>query len=76
MNKYRIGKEQLWSVFEAWDRYLVHKIHLVACGGTALTIQDIKESTKDIDFMVPVLTEYRSLILTLRELGSGILDPA
>ena len=69
MNKYRIGKEQLWSVFEAWDRYLVRKIHLVACGGTALTIQDIKESTKDIDFMVPVLTEYRALILTLRKLG-------
>ena len=69
MNKYRIRKEQLWSVLEVWDRYLVRKIHLVACGGTALTIQDIKESTKDIDFMVPVLTEYRALILTLRKLG-------
>ena len=69
MTQYRIGKEQLWSVLEAWNRYLTRRIHLVACGGTALTIQDIKESTKDIDFMVPVLAEYRALLLTLRKLG-------
>ncbi|WP_435549904.1 DUF6036 family nucleotidyltransferase [Desulfobacterium sp. N47] len=45
------------------------KVHLVACGGTALTLMDIKPSTKDIDFIIPLEAEYRHLIKTLKELG-------
>jgi len=67
--EYRIGKEQLWSVLEAWDPYMPKKVHLIACGGTALTIQDIKPSTKDVDFLVPVAEEYAALISTVKKLG-------
>ena len=53
MDKYRIDKQGLWDILEAWDPYLPRKIRVVACGGTALTLQDLKESTKDVDFLVP-----------------------
>lgn len=69
MEKYRLNKEQLWKILEAWDTYVPGKIHLVACGGTALTIQDIKPSTKDVDFMIPIEKEYLMLVKTIQKLG-------
>lgn len=44
-------------------------MHLIACGGTALTLLDIKSSTKDIDLMVPVEGERNYLIKVLKDLG-------
>ncbi len=67
--EFRIDKEHLWSILEAWDSYMPKKIHLIACGGTALTIQNIKASTKDVDFLVPVAEEYVALISTIKKLG-------
>lgn len=45
------------------------KVHLIACGGTALTLLGIKESTKDVDFLVPNESEYEYLIKILDQLG-------
>ncbi|MDX2511466.1 MAG: hypothetical protein QNK25_05400 [Desulfobacterales bacterium] len=45
------------------------KVHLIACGGTALTLMGIKESTKDVDFIVPNESEYKYLIKTIKDLG-------
>ena len=42
---------------------------MIACGGTALTLLDIKPSTKDVDMIVPVEGEYRYLIKILKDLG-------
>jgi hypothetical protein len=64
-------------VLGQWNGFLRRKIHLIACGGTALTLMDVKASTKDVDFIVPVEPEYRYLIRTLKDLdyrqktGSG-----
>ena len=69
MAEYRIDKNRLWSILEIWNTYLPGRVHLIACGGTALTIQDIKPSTKDVDFLVPVEKEYEVLIHTIRRLG-------
>ncbi len=66
---YRLNKEDLFNTLSAWNDFLKKKVHLVACGGTALTLLDIKESTKDIDFIVPVEAEYVYLVKTLKELG-------
>jgi len=56
------------------------KVRLIACGGTALTLLNIKESTKDVDFVVPVQTEYKKLLVFLeaigyREKGGGLAHP-
>ncbi|PIP82044.1 MAG: hypothetical protein CO113_09295 [Elusimicrobia bacterium CG_4_9_14_3_um_filter_62_55] len=63
-----IDKDWLWTVIETWDKYLPSPIRLIACGGTALTLQNFKASTKDIDFLVPKDDEYRKLIKTLKKL--------
>lgn len=68
MDAYRVSANKLWDILEAWDTYLRSNVHLIACGGTALTLQNIKPSTKDIDFMVPVDKEYTALIRMLRKL--------
>lgn len=67
--KYRLNKQTLTDLLRQWNAFLKRKVHLVACGGTALTLMDIKPSTKDVDFMVPVEPEYRYLIKTLKDLG-------
>ena len=78
---YRLNKETLLEVLAAWNSYVNRKIHLIACGGTALTLLNIKESTKDVDFIVPDEKEYAYLISKIKDLnyerktGSGWQRP-
>ena len=67
--EYRIDKEGLLSVLSGWDSFLKRKVHLIACGGTAMTLVGAKASTKDIDLIAPEITEYEYLINVLKELG-------
>lgn len=69
--EYRIDKQALLDVMEQWNRFLRRKVHLIACGGTAMTLLNVKPSTKDIDFMVPKPTEYDYLLTVLKQLGYG-----
>ncbi len=66
---YRLGKDSLLEKLGAWNAFLKKKVHLIAAGGTALTLFDIKPSTKDIDLIVPKLNEYEYLVGVLKELG-------
>lgn len=68
-NKYRLDKNELLDTLREWNRYLRLKVHLIACGGTALTLQGLKASTKDVDFMVPIIKEYNYLTKQLPALG-------
>lgn len=54
---------------EEWNRRLKRKVHLIACGGTAMTLLGVKPSTKDVDFMAPVVAEYDYLIRNLKAMG-------
>jgi hypothetical protein len=67
--RYRVDKESLFNVISAWDTFLKKRIHLISCGGTALTLLGIKASTKDVDLMVPNVGEYDYLIKILKQLG-------
>ncbi|MBU3933518.1 MAG: hypothetical protein KKH11_02480 [Candidatus Omnitrophica bacterium] len=64
-----INKQGLLDRMSVWDSFLKRKVHLIACGGTALTLLGAKASTKDIDLMVPDLVEYEYLITLLKQLG-------
>jgi hypothetical protein len=55
---YRLNKNLLLEIMEEWNRVLRRKVHLIACGGTAMTLLGVKPSTKDVDFMTPDLQEY------------------
>lgn len=67
--EYRIDKQGLLDRISAWDGFLKRKVHLIACGGTALTLLDVKASTKDIDLLVPNEDEFDYLISILKQLG-------
>jgi hypothetical protein len=67
--EYRIDKTGLLDRLGIWNGFLKRKVHLIACGGTALTLLDVKPSTKDIDLLVPVTEECNYLIKTLKDLG-------
>lgn len=69
MGNYRINKQELLNEIGGWNRFLKRKVHLIACGGTALTFLGLKESTKDVDFMVPIIDEYEYLIDNIKKLG-------
>ena len=49
--QYKIDKESLLREIGLWNDFLGRKVKLIACGGTALTLLNIKESTKDIDLL-------------------------
>ena len=68
-SKYRLTGKDLIQTIDNWERLINFKIHLIGCGGTALTLLKIKESTKDIDFIIPVEKEYEKLMRFLRSLG-------
>jgi hypothetical protein len=67
--EYRIDKQGLLDRISAWDTFLKRKVHLIACGGTALTLLDVKPSTKDVDLIVPNLNEHEYLVTILKQLG-------
>lgn len=69
--EYRETADELLATLRAWDGLITGrgKIRLLACGGTALTLLGYKESTKDVDFLVPEAGEYGRLIDFLRGAG-------
>lgn len=67
--EYRLNKWTLLDILGQWNGFLRRKVHLIACGGTALTLLGIKPSTKDVDFIVPNESEHKYLIKIIQDLG-------
>jgi hypothetical protein len=68
-NRYGLSDQDLLDTLDNWNSLMNFRVRLIACGGTALTLLKIKDSTKDIDFTVPVAREYERLMKFLRDLG-------
>jgi hypothetical protein len=67
--EYRLDKNRLLDILGEWNRFLKRKVHLIACGGTAMTLIGVKSSTKDVDFISPNVREYDYLTKQLKALG-------
>ena len=67
--EYRLDKNRLLDILGGWNRFLKRKVHLIACGGTAITLIGVKSSTKDADFMAPEVREHDYLTKQLKALG-------
>ena len=69
--EYRVTANELRQTLASWDALFPGrgKIRLVACGGTALSLLGYKESTKDVDFLVPNEKEYERLLKFLIRAG-------
>jgi predicted nucleotidyltransferase component of viral defense system len=66
---YRLRDEDLLATLDNWDSLMNFRVRLIACGGTALTLLKMKDSTRDIDFTVPMQKEYDRLMKFLGDLG-------
>ena len=68
---YRVLADELTETLGAWDELIPgrEKIRMIACGGTALTLLGYKESTKDVDFLLPDKGEYERLVKFLEGAG-------
>ena len=66
---YRLNKNRLLDILRECNRFLKRKVHLIACGGTAMTLVGVKISTKDVDFMAPDEREHDYLTKRLEELN-------
>src|SRR5271170_6283618 len=67
--QYRLTNEDLQEALTTWDKLLKRRVLVVACGGTALTLYGYKESTKDVDFLVPVPEHYDNILRVVKALG-------
>ena len=69
--EYRLNADALIKTLMAWDGLIAGKgkVHLIACGGTALTLLGYKSSTVDVDFLIPVAKEYKRLTRFLEQAG-------
>lgn len=66
---YRIDTQGLLDEIGVWNGFLGRSVNLIACGGTALTLMGVKDSTKDIDLMVPDEEEHDYLLDVLKRFG-------
>lgn len=67
--KLKVDKDELFQALEIWNDKLSSEVFLAACGGTALTLFGYKESTRDVDFLVPDPSHYERLIKLITQLG-------
>lgn len=67
--EYKLDKNRLLDILGEWNRFLKRKVHLIACGGTAMTLIGVKPSTKDVDFIAPNVKEHDYLAKQLKALG-------
>lgn len=68
-NKYRTNQKELESILQNWAVFIKKHTRLVACGGTALTLLELQDSTRDVDFLVPEDAEYKQLLSVLENIG-------
>lgn len=68
---YKVNADGLMETLGVWDEVIPGrgKVRLIACGGTALTLLGYKESTKDVDFLVPDAKEHKRLLEFLKRAG-------
>lgn len=69
MAQYRLDVTDLFAVLTEWDEHLHEDVFVAACGGTALTLYGYKESTRDVDLLVPDPAHFQRLIRTITALG-------
>jgi hypothetical protein len=70
-----VTSAQLMELLDAIDPYLPQRVRLIAVGGTAMTLQGLKDSTIDVDFDIADFGEYESFRATLATLGFQNIKP-
>lgn len=69
------SKNDLINLIKDIDTKLDRKITLIAIGGTALTLLGIKDSTRDIDLLIPIKKDYDAFKEVLRDMNFKEFNP-
>ena len=68
-NKKEINAEELFELIESISKFIEKEIRMYALGGTALTILNIKKSTRDVDINIESNDEYQYICKIFDDLG-------
>jgi len=68
-NGNEINADELLELIESISKYVEKEIKMYALGGTALTILNIKKSTRDIDINIESNAEYNYICKIFEDLG-------
>ena len=68
-NEEEINAEELFELFESISKFIEKEIRIYALGGTALTILNIKKSTRDVDVNIESNSEYQYICKIFNDLG-------
>ncbi|MEA3379006.1 MAG: DUF6036 family nucleotidyltransferase [Nanoarchaeota archaeon] len=68
-NDKEINAEELFDLIESISKFIEKEIKMYALGGTALTILNIKKSTKDVDINIESNAEYNYICKIFDNLG-------
>ncbi len=68
-NEQEINAEELFELIGSISKFIEKEIKMYALGGTALTILNIKKSTRDIDINIESNSEYQYICNIFEELG-------
>lgn len=74
-NEKEINAEELFELIGSISKFIEKEIKMYALGGTALTILNIKKSTRDVDINIESNSEYKYICKIFDDLGfekSGI----
>lgn len=68
-NAKEINAEELFELLGSISKFIEKKVSMYALGGTALTILNIKASTRDIDINIESREDYDYICKIFRDLG-------
>ena len=68
-NEKEINAEELFELIESISKFIEKEIKMYALGGTALTILNIKKSTRDVDINIESNSEYKYICKIFDDLG-------
>lgn len=64
-----INAEELFELLQSLSKFIEKEIKMYALGGTALTILNLKQSTRDIDINIGSIREYRYICRIFEQVG-------
>ena len=68
------GGEAIRDFLEAFDSWLSESVAVYLLGGSAMTVQGLKDQTEDIDLALGVVSEFEHVFQALQSQGFAVVD--
>lgn len=68
------GEDAIKEFFAEFDGWLSESVNVYLLGGSAMTVQGLKDQTEDIDLAFAVTTEFEHVYHVLQQNGFEVMD--